>query len=65
MKRLISVLLSLVLVLSLASVASAEDSKVLHWFISGEITTMDTTKVYDTLSGEAVFLFADPLYRLD
>lgn len=66
MKRLLSAVLALVLAASVLSFASAEsDAKVLHWFISGEITTMDTTKVYDTLSGEAVFLFADPLYRLD
>ena len=66
MKRLLSAVLAFVLAASVLSFASAEsDAKVLHWFISGEITTMDTTKVYDTLSGEAVFLFADPLYRLD
>ena len=65
MKRLAAVIVSLALILSLFSVSYAEDKKVLHWFIEGEVTTMDTSKVYDTISGEAVFLFADPLYRLD
>ena len=65
MKRLAAVIVSLALILSLFSVSYAEDNKVLHWFIEGEVTTMDTSKVYDTISGEAVFLFADPLYRLD
>lgn len=65
MKRLTAVIVSLALMLSLFSVSYAEDKKVLHWFIEGEVTTMDTSKVYDTISGEAVFLFADPLYRLD
>ena len=65
MKRLAAVIVSLALMLSLFSVSYAEDKKVLHWFIEGEVTTMDTSKVYDTISGEAVFLFADPLYRLD
>ncbi len=65
MKRLTAVIVSLALILSLFSVSYAEDKKVLHWFIEGEVTTMDTSKVYDTISGEAVFLFADPLYRLD
>ncbi len=65
MKRLAAVIVSLALTLSLFSVSHAEDKKVLHWFIEGEVTTMDTSKVYDTISGEAVFLFADPLYRLD
>ena len=66
MKRILSVVLALALAASLISFASADTgSKVLHWFIEGEVTTMDTTKVYDTISGEAVFLFADPLYRLD
>ncbi len=66
MKRFVSLLLTLALVISAVSFASAESArKVLHWFIEGEVTTMDTTKVYDTISGEAVFLFADPLYRLD
>ena len=65
MKRLAAVIVSLALILSLFSVSYAEDRKVLRWFIEGEVTTMDTSKVYDTISGEAVFLFADPLYRLD
>ena len=65
MKRLAAVIVSLALILSLFSVSYAEDKKVLRWFIEGEVTTMDTSKVYDTISGEAVFLFADPLYRLD
>jgi oligopeptide transport system substrate-binding protein len=65
MKRLAAVIVSLALILSLFSVSYAEDKQVLHWFFEGEVTTMDTSKVYDTISGEAVFLFADPLYRLD
>ena len=66
MKRTLAVILSLSLLLGLAAFpASAEESKVLHWFIGGELTTIDTGKVYDTISGEAVFLIADPLYRLD
>lgn len=66
MKRFLSAVLALVLTVSVISFASAaSDAKVLHWFIEGEVTTMDTTKVYDTISGEAVFLFSDPLYRLD
>ena len=65
MKRLTAVIVSLALILSLFSVSHAEDKKILRWFIEGEVTTMDTSKVYDTISGEAVFLFADPLYRLD
>ena len=64
MKRLAAVIVSLALILSLFSVSYAEDRKVLHWFIEGEVTTMDTSKVYDTMSGDAVVLFADPLYRL-
>ncbi|MBR1709388.1 MAG: peptide ABC transporter substrate-binding protein [Clostridia bacterium] len=65
MKKIILAVLALTLVLAIAATAGAESEKVLHWFINGEVTTMDTTKVYDTVSGEAVFLFADPLYRLD
>ena len=66
MKRTFSLILVLALILSAFTFASAEeDKKVLNWFISGEVTTVDTGKVYDTISGEAVFLISDPLYRLD
>ena len=66
MKRLIALLVSALLIVSLAVPAFAEEDKhVLHWFIQGEITTMDSGKTYDTLSGEAVAYFSDTLYRLD
>ncbi|OZG66155.1 dipeptide-binding protein DppE [Bifidobacterium hapali] len=35
----------------------------LKWEASGEVTTMDSGKTYDTISGEAVGFFAEPLYR--
>ena len=67
MKRFFA--LALVLALTLAALtipASAEEApKVLNWYLSGEVTTMDSTKTYDTLSGEAVAYFSDTLYRLD
>lgn len=66
MKRLFAILVSAALLLSaLTASALAEEQKVLHWYIEGEITTMDSGKTYDTLSGEAVAYFADSLYRLD
>ncbi|MBR1584929.1 MAG: peptide ABC transporter substrate-binding protein [Clostridia bacterium] len=66
MKRVFALFLSLALILSAFSVASAEEGKrVLNWFIAGEVTTLDTGKTYDTLSGAAVAYFADTLYRLD
>ncbi|MBQ9251432.1 MAG: peptide ABC transporter substrate-binding protein [Clostridia bacterium] len=66
MKKILSLALTLALILSLVSFASVEEEKkVLNWFIGGEVTTLDTTKTYDTISGEAVFYFADTLYRLD
>ena len=67
MKRILALVLAASLLLSLVvfSAGAEEDKKVLHWFIGGEVTTVDTGKVYDTISGEAVFLIADPLYRLD
>ena len=66
MKKLIALLVSVLLVASLAVSAFAEEEKhVLHWFIQGEITTMDSGKTYDILSAEAVAYFADTLYRLD
>lgn len=66
MKRLFASILALALLLTAVSfTAVAEDRKVLNWFISGEVTTVDSGKVYDTISGEAVFLISDPLYRLD
>lgn len=37
----------------------------LKWEASGEVTTMDSGKTYDTISGEAVGFFAEPLYRQD
>lgn len=66
MKKLIALLISALLIVSLAIPAFAEEEKhVLHWFIQGEITTMDSGKTYDILSAEAVAYFADTLYRLD
>lgn len=66
MKRFFATLLAAALLLTTLSVSAfAEEEKVLHWFIQGEITTMDSGKTYDTLSGEAVAYFADTLYRLD
>lgn len=63
MKKLWIALFAAALLLS--SVSLAEEKKVLNWFIQGEVTTMDSSKVYDTLSGEAVAYFTDTLYRLD
>ena len=66
MKRLFAIFVSAALLLSaLTASAFADEQKVLHWYIEGEITTMDSGKTYDTLSGEAVAYFADSLYRLD
>ena len=66
MKRILSVLLAAALLVALfAAAAVAEQPKVLNWFIEGEVPTMDSTKVYDTLSGEGVYFFNDTLYRLD
>ena len=67
MKRILSVLLALSLILPVlsATAVAEEDKKVLNWFIDGEVTTMDSGKSYDILSGEAIAYFADPLYRLD
>ena len=59
MKRFLAAVLAATLLLSVLSFASAENAKhTLKWFIPGEVTTMDTGKVYDTISGEAVFLFS-------
>lgn len=63
MKKLLIALFAAALLLS--SVSLAEEKRVLNWFIEGEVTTMDSSKVYDTLSGEAVAYFTDTLYRLD
>lgn len=50
-----------------ADSASKGDSSrtTLKWEASGEVTTMDSGKTYDTISGEAVTFFAEPLYRQD
>lgn len=66
MKRFFAAVLAAALLLTALTVSAiAEEEKVLHWFIEGEITTMDSGKTYDTLSGEAVVYFSDTLYRLD
>lgn len=65
MKRFFAIILTAVLLASVSVNAFAEEEKVLHWYIDGEITTMDSGKTYDILSREAVAYFADTLYRLD
>lgn len=66
MKRAFAILLAAVLLLASVSLASAEEEKkVLHWYIDGEVTTMDSGKTYDVLSSEAVSYFVDTLYRFD
>lgn len=66
MKKIFAAVLAAALLLTAVTTASlAEEKKVLNWFIEGEVTTMDSSKVYDTLSGEAVAYFTDTLYRLD
>ena len=65
-KTLIAILAAALLLTALTPASFAEEGKkVLNWFIEGEVTTMDSSKVYDTLSGEAVAYFTDTLYRLD
>lgn len=67
MKRFFAIILTAALLLTTLAVPATaeEEQKVLHWYIAGEITTMDSGKTYDTLSSEAVSYFADTLYRLD
>ena len=66
MKRIVSILLSAALLLSLFSISAlAEESAekhVLNWYAMGEVTTMDAGKSYDTVSGQAISLFTDTLY---
>lgn len=47
------------------SSAESEETKVLNWFASGEVTTMDSGKTYDTISGSQLAYFNDTLYKLD
>ncbi|MDO4356422.1 MAG: peptide ABC transporter substrate-binding protein [Clostridia bacterium] len=67
MKRILSLVLIVSLLtapLSLAAIAEdSQSERVLNWFAAGEVTTMDTAKSYDTVSGQAQSLFSDPLYR--
>ncbi len=38
---------------------------VLNWVASGEVTTQDSGKSYDTISSEQIDFHADPLYRIN
>ena len=62
MKKLIALLVSILLIASLAVPTFAEEEKhVLHWFLQVEIKNMDSGKTYDLLSAESVAYFADTL----
>ncbi|SHK61766.1 oligopeptide transport system substrate-binding protein [Anaerocolumna jejuensis DSM 15929] len=45
--------------------ADSSKDKVLNWVASGEVTTMDSGKSYDTISSEQIDFQADPLYRIN
>jgi ABC-type oligopeptide transport system, periplasmic component len=50
---------------SASSAASAAEKKVLNWVAAGEVTTMDSGKSYDVISGEQISFQADTLYRIN
>ena len=70
LKRLVAIALSLAL---LAGCSSSDNEgqndtqgrKVLNWYALGEVTTMDSVKSYDTISGTRLGFFNDTLLVLD
>ncbi|MDR2657056.1 MAG: peptide ABC transporter substrate-binding protein [Oscillospiraceae bacterium] len=65
-KKWLAPLLVSALMLGGVSSALAQDAQnVLRWTSPGEVTTMDSGKSYDVISGEAISFFQESLYRLD
>ena len=50
---------------SASSAAGTAEKKVLNWVAAGEVTTMDSGKSYDVISGEQISFQADTLYRIN